>query len=63
MNHLYPASTLAGLYCKQELKCDKVWMVGMPQMKEELESLGISCKGLGGLIGDPRFDEPANHIT
>ena len=34
---LYPASTLAGLHVRQSLPaCQKVWMIGTAQMREEL---------------------------
>ena len=63
LNTLYPASTLAGLFVKQTMpECKKVWTVGMSEMKEELESIGLECKGLGAAFGDTRFDEPGKYL-
>lgn len=42
---------------------NKVWMLGMPLMKEELESHGIEVKGEGGMIGSDTYDKPENHIN
>jgi len=63
LTHLYPASTLAGTYVLQNMpESKKVWCVGMAEMKEELESLGLECKGLGPAFDDIRFDEPGKFI-
>ena len=57
LDHLYPAATLSGQYVKQNVKgCKKVWIMGMEEMKEELESLGLEV--LGGERGLPEYDFP-----
>lgn len=52
---LYPASALAALRLK-EMNCKKVIMLGMPLLKEELESQGIEVLDENHLIGDPVID-------
>ena len=59
---MYPASTLAGLHLKQS-GCKKVWMLGMPAMREELEQHGLVVTGEGGTLGSDTFDKPEDHIT
>lgn len=59
---MYPASTLAGLHLKQT-GCKKVWMLGIPVMREELQSHGLEVKGEGGLLGSDTFDKPEDHVT
>ena len=42
MDHLYPSSSLASLYIKQNLpNCKKVWVIGSDSLKEELQLNGI----------------------
>ena len=41
----------------------KVWLLGLADLKEELESHGFECHGLGPAFGDIRFDNPGSHIT
>lgn len=37
LDHLYPSSSLASLYIKQNLpSCRKVWVIGSDSLKEEL---------------------------
>ena len=51
------------MYVRQNMpECKKVWCVGMQNMKDELESLGLECKGLGPAFGDVRYDEPGKFI-
>ena len=57
LNHLYPASTIAGKYMSQNMPdSKKVWLLGLADLKEELESHGFECHGLGPAFGDVRFD-------
>ena len=62
LDQLYPASTLAGLHLKQT-GSKKVWMVGMPAMREELEAHGLQVYGEGKLLGSETYDKPEDHIT
>ena len=51
--NLYPASTLAGLYVRKNLPDHpKVWCFGSRELREELESLGLICEGIGPNFGN-----------
>lgn len=39
-------------------------MMGMPDLKEELESIGLQVTGMGKMFGvDEQFDDPYNHVN
>lgn len=58
IDHLYPSSTLAGLYVKNNLPdCKKVWVLGTDDFRAELKSLGV--ESLGGEHGLSEYDATA----
>ena len=41
----------------------KVYLVGMPAFKQELEAMGVAVYGEGGLLGSKTYDMAEDHIT
>ena len=53
---------MAGYYVKENISdCKKVWIMGMNNLKDEIEALGIEC--LGGTNGLPQYDFPNDPIS